>query len=304
MESSYAAQNRVDPGRMGAAQRMKTGFNLLGRNITNCEYTPNLQVFLFQLARVTTIIKMSTMRFPIQNLTNNDERDSAGTAANKVDVMQGDCLAIDHRVAPDSMPVEDSQGDATKSNSSVLQSNPSTEGLPPKSITLQKDSGEHAPIFGYAQLHYDEQNESIVPMLFMSSWNIAHGMEDPGNRRGRPGHGMTPALFPPLYRARTLSARSFTTVSTLTAQQDDMFLDSSSEDDQGDCAFLNHVVLGREARDYLLKDSKYAHHVRTVGCYHVFRKFPKSLFHRRRKGRQDMIPKERDSSRAYTLLAT
>ena len=143
-------------------------------------------------------------------------------------------------------------------------------------------------------------------MLLVSSSNVTHGMETPGNRQRRPGHGMTPLLFPPLYRARTSSARSFTTVSTLTAHQDDMFHDSSSEDDQVDAetAFLDqHMMLGREAHDYLLKDSKYAHHGRTVGCYHVVRKFPKSLFHRKRKGRGDTIPKERDSLRTYTLLA-
>lgn len=246
------------------------------------------------------------MTFPIQNLTNNLERDLPGTAVDKVDVEQGHCLSVDYSVATDSIPGEDDQDEDLKSNSSVNQSDPSTEGLPPKSITLQRDIAEDTPIFGYAQLHYDEQNETIVPMLLMSSSNIAHGMEEPGNQQGRPARRMiTPALFPPLYRAPTSPARSFTTVSTMTAQHDDMFHDLSSDDDQidADCAFLDQMMLGREAHDYLLKDSKYAHHVRTVGCHDVFRKLPKSLFHRKRKGREDAIPKERDTLRTYTLLA-
>ena len=246
------------------------------------------------------------MSFPIQSLTNSIDRDLPGTV-DKVHVEQGDCLSLDQSVAPHySITGEDDQGDDTKSNLSMNQGDPSTEGLPPKSITLQRDTAEDTPIFGYAQLHYDEQKESIVPMLLSSlSFNATHGTEDPENRQGRPSRGMTPALFPPLYRAPTSPARSFTTVSTLTAPHDDMLQDSSMEDDQVDreSAFLDHMMLGREAHDYLLKDSKYAHHVRTVGCYQAFRKFPKSLFHRKRKSREDLIPKERDNLHTYRSLA-
>ena len=224
------------------------------------------------------------MNFPIQNLTSLER--GLPLSIDKVAVG-----LIVQNVATNVIVGEDEQGSTTPS--SVSRSDHVVQDLPPKSITLQKDTLERAPVFGYAQLHYDERQEIIVPMLSSSL-----GADGRVTQRRR-GHGMTPALFPPLYPAPTSPARSFTTVSTLTAPDGTHNYFSSDDDDDATTNSFDDMMLLRESHHYLLKDSTYAHHLRTGGCSAAFRKFPKSLFRHKRRRRENVIAKK-DRDRLYT----
>jgi hypothetical protein len=159
------------------------------------------------------------------------------------------------------------------SKSSVTQDS----SLPPRTIILQRarkrESHRDEPSIGYVQLCYDQRQETIIPMMEVSA--------DGRSKSGRRTTWMTPAAFPPLSRAVSSPTHSSGTVSTLTAPEGLHMSDDEEEDSNFD-----PIVVGEELHMYLLAESPYDHHTRTVGCSDTLQKFMKSkLLHLKRKHR-------------------
>lgn len=149
--------------------------------------------------------------------------------------------------------------------------------FPPRTIILERRGRRRRnkndePSIGYVQLCYDQRQETIVPMMEMST--------DGHSKSGRRTAWMTPDEFPPLARATTSPTHSAGTFSTLTAP-DGLLSDEEEEDSD-----FNPVVLGEELHMYLLAESTHVHHTRTVGCSEALHKAMKyKLLRLKRKKR-------------------
>jgi hypothetical protein len=172
--------------------------------------------------------------------------------------------------------LEDSREDLDEifSKSSVTHDS----SLPPKTIILQRarkrSSHRDEPTIGFVQLCYDQRQQTIIPMMEVNT--------DGRSKSGRRTTWMTPAAFPPLSRAVSSPAHSSGTISTLTAPEGLHMSDDEAEDSN-----LDPIVLGEELNMYLLAESPYGHHARTVGCSDTLQKYMKSkIFHLKRKRRR------------------
>ena len=175
----------------------------------------------------------------------------------------------DHDVTQ--VAVEDARDDVQHVRDNHNESRSSNiERFPIKTISLQRE--DRGAIFGYVQLCYDQRQETIIPMLEVS-----------GQRRGKRISWMTPDAFPPLSRATISPTHSLGTISTLTAPEGLLY----SSDEEEDSNF-EPIVLGEDLQMYLLNESTYPHHTRTVGCSDVFRKLPK-MFRFKRTRREATI---------------
>ena len=208
---------------------------------------------------------MLTMNYLTQDLTEKFEKVAIEDMVVKPKAISG--------CAPVSQPPETP---STKGGESIVTI-PSDESFPPKIIYIYNDQvvGHSIP---FAQLGYDRNIDSVVPMLRMSTNGHIT------TRYGRP-RWVTSNNFPPLLADGTDVSESTSegNVSSLTGGNGLISVDSTEE------SSLEPIMLGDECNMFLLKRD--ASHIETPTCSDAILNFlmsaKKFRFARKRMKRQN-----------------